>query len=58
MVRLHGESQSAQAVRTARAKGSVRRIGRHRPDTFETVDRVVDLSGDSGPVLGIVGIRL
>jgi hypothetical protein len=36
----------------------VRRIGRRRPDALETVDRVVDLSGDSGPMLGIVGIRL
>jgi hypothetical protein len=34
------------------------RIGRRRANTLEAVDRVVDLSGDSGPVLGIVGIRL
>ena len=31
------------------------RIGRRRGNSLETVDRVVDLDGDSGPMLGIVG---
>jgi len=58
VVSLDSEGQAAQAVRAAHAEGSVHIIGRGRGRTLETVDRVVDLYGDRGPMLGIVGVRL
>ena len=58
MIRLDGEGQAAQAVRATHAERSVRRIGRPCRSTLETFDRVVDLHGHRGPMLGIVGVRL
>ena len=57
VVCLDGERETAQAVRAAHAERPERRIGRRGCGALETFDGVVDLHGDVGPTLSIVGLR-
>lgn len=58
MVCLDGEGKTAQAVRAAHAQCSMRLVRRRGGRALETVDCIVDLNGNGGATLGVIGVRL